>query len=358
MAFGMSDPWVLAHDFCFDFAGAERVASAIAELENVKRLIYVAGRAETANQVSHKPSEFLLTSSLLTQRNYRSLAPFALLATRTARPISENLISSSYGFSHWLRSEKKKIVYCHTPFRQAWSGLEMYLQDMSPSKQFLWKYFGSSAYRALDKNIAREASTWVAPSAQVQQRLKDSFGVDSIKISPPINDLFFRSNAKEDYYLWAGRIVEPYKRLSLVVETFKSLPRRRLVVAGTGPALESIRSRAPGNVTFLGNQDTEELAVLYSKARAVIFPSEDDFGLVPVEAMASGTPTIALAAGGALETVVDGITGVFFTDTTTAGLLKAIQTFEEQEFSQVTLVKMAEHFSQVSFQKSIDNLLK
>jgi glycosyltransferase involved in cell wall biosynthesis len=165
----------------------------------------------------------------------------------------------------------------------------------------------------------------------VAERIHRAYDKDATVIYPPVRTDFFQmERAKDDYYLAASRLV-PYKKIDLIVEPFSRMPHRRLVVVGDGPELKKIKKKAGKNVEVLGFQNDFILRDLLQKARALIFAAVEDFGIIPVEAMATGTPVIALRKGGAAETVIDGITGVFFEQQTPEAIRDAVREFERLE---------------------------
>jgi glycosyltransferase involved in cell wall biosynthesis len=200
---------------------------------------------------------------------------------------------------------------------------------------------------------------WIATSSVVAQRIARFYGVQAPPVVPPPVDLeVFRSAAvsRGDSFVWAGRIVEPYKRVELLIEAFRQLPYR-LLIAGRGRDELRLRQRAPANVVFLGELDSHALAELYGSARAVLFPSEDDFGMVPIEAMACGAPVVAFRGGGALDTVVDGETGVFFDEPSVSSLSQALERCLRSDWDEDAIVAHASGFGRNVFAARIRELL-
>jgi glycosyltransferase involved in cell wall biosynthesis len=177
----------------------------------------------------------------------------------------------------------------------------------------------------------------VANSRFVARRIAKFYGRESVVVNPPIDTgLFELTTAKEDYYVTAGRFV-PFKRLDLVAAAFARMPNKRLVILGDGPEMQKIRAVAGPNVEFPGFLAPAQVNAYLSKAKAFLFPSEEDFGIVPVEAQSCGTPVIAYGRGGALETVVakgDGSklppTGRFFDVQTPEAVMAAVEAFEQE----------------------------
>jgi glycosyltransferase involved in cell wall biosynthesis len=272
-----------------------------------------------------------LLPSIYNKRTYRTLLPTYVAALRRLPALPGNLIASSYAFVNQLRCHGKKVVYCHSPLRQAWTGAASHGNSRSLVERIGMGLVGGMLRRS-DVAAARTADLYVASSTAVERRIRRFYGLDRVVLIPPPVDVDVyhqREVRREDYFLWVGRIVEPYKRLSLAIEAFAEDPRRRLVVVGDGRSRKALERRSPPNVEFIGWRGPRELAEFYAGARALIFPGEDDFGIVPVEAMACGTPVIAYRGGGALDTVVDGQSGVFFDQATTRSLREALNHFDK-----------------------------
>jgi glycosyltransferase involved in cell wall biosynthesis len=208
-----------------------------------------------------------------------------------------------------------------------------------------------------DLQASSQPDHFIANSRAVAERIKACYGRIAEVIYPPINvNRFALSSHQGDYYLVLSRLIA-YKRLDLAVRAC-TLLGRKLVVAGSGPALDELRKIAGPTITFAGRVSDEEAVKLAGECRALIFPGEEDFGMTPLEVAAAGRPTIAFAAGGALETIVDGRTGVFFEHPTPESLAEAIERFEQQSWSQVALRAHAEQFSIAVFQRRMQQFLE
>jgi glycosyltransferase involved in cell wall biosynthesis len=209
-----------------------------------------------------------------------------------------------------------------------------------------------SVLKRWDLRASRQPDYFIANSQVVAERIKKFYGRESIVIPPPIDVSRFQTerateNVCEDYYLILSRLV-PYKRLDLAVEACTRL-KRRLLVIGDGPDRARLEGLAGPEVRFLGRQSDEDVARHAARCRALIFPGEEDFGMTPLEVNAAGRPVIAFRGGGALETVVEGVTGLFFNESTSASLAQAIQKFELCTWDSERLRAHASHFDRTVF---------
>ena len=249
------------------------------------------------------------------------------------------------------------LCYCHSPMRYIWNMFHDYRERsgwltrlvMPPVAHYLRTWDAVSASRVHD---------FVANSTTVARRLQTYYRRDSTVIHPPVDVDAFGSVPRSelgDYYLMAGELV-PYKRPDLAVEAFNRTGRK-LVVIGGGEGLAALKALAGPTVTVLGPQSFEQLRHHYARCRALVFPGEEDFGIVPVEAMASGRPVIAFNRGGATETVVDGETGLFFDEQSRDGLSEALDRFERTSFDPARAVSRARDFRTEVFQSRMGALI-
>ncbi len=211
--------------------------------------------------------------------------------------------------------------------RFAWSMTEEYGRELpggAASTRLLHAF--AAPMRAVDRRRAAEVTRYVATSDWVAEQIRRYYGRASTIIRPPVDTSRFQpsGDGHDGYFLFCGRLVEPYKRPTAVVEAFRRLGLP-LVMAGDGPARRELERTAPANVTFTGELGDDELIPLMQRCAALVFPSRDDFGLLPIEVMACGRPVLAFAGGGALETVVAGETGEFFTEQTPEAIAAAVE---------------------------------
>jgi glycosyltransferase involved in cell wall biosynthesis len=212
--------------------------------------------------------------------------------------------------------------------------------------------------RSWDVRSANGVDQFITNSDYVGRRVAKLYRRTATTIHPPVDtDRFQIHEKKEDFYVTASRMV-PYKRIDLIVEAFSKMPDRRLIVVGDGPEMEKIRAKALPNVTFTGHESNERLCRHMQLAKAFLFAAEEDFGIAPVEAMACGTPVIAFNRGGVVESVVDGETGLFFTEQSAASIVDAVNRFEQKNWSAKACRLQSEKFSSQRFRNQITRYVK
>ena len=292
-------------------------------------------------------------------KNYLPLMPIALeqLDLRDY----DLVISSELGPAKGVltRPDAIHICYCHTPMRYIWNMYLDYRQSVSPLLRPLMTWFAASL-RQSDQFSANRVDLFVANSANIRRQIRKYYGREAVIVHPPVDvDAFHRTGEKSaDFYLAVGQLVR-YKRMDLAIEACNRL-KRRLVIIGEGEEDKALRKLAGPTISFLGRQDFSEIRNHYAWCKALLFPGEEDFGMVPVEAMASGKPVIALRRGGALETVIPGQTGLFFDQPTSDSLATAILDFEaiEQSFDPELISIHARRFSKETFKRRMSQVLQ
>jgi glycosyltransferase involved in cell wall biosynthesis len=259
------------------------------------------------------------------------------------------IISSSSAFGKGIRKPKGAIhiCYCHTPIRYVWQPeIDGRLARLP---------FGKAAIGLLKKwdlKTNKNVDYFITNSPNSAQRIKKFYNREATVIYPPVcvekNEIVYK---KANYYLQISRFVA-YKRFDLSIKACENL-HKKLIIAGSGEEESALRSLAKENTEFVGRVNDKEKIELISKAKAVIFPGEEDFGIVPIEAMALGTPVIGFGRGGTAETVTDGKTGVLFNEQNVESLEKAIERFEKMSFDIKELKSEADKFSLERFKKEI-----
>jgi glycosyltransferase involved in cell wall biosynthesis len=289
-------------------------------------------------------------------RFYFLLYPLGVRALKLSK--YDLVITSSSGYAKGVRTSRDAlhVCYCHTPMRWVW-GFDDYSrrEDMSPTKRYFLKRL-VHGLRMWDEDAARQPDHFIANSKAVAARILRAYGRHAEVIHPPIDLSRFRSsNERGDYYMVLARLVS-YKRIDLAVQACTMLGRRLLVI-GDGPDRERLAALAGPTVSFLGRRSDEEVEYYASRCRALLFPGEEDFGMAPLEIAAAGRPTIAYRAGGAVETIIDGVTGMFFDQQEPESLVAALEQFEQLEWSGQALRQHAEKFGIDVFQARMSAFL-
>jgi len=330
------------HDWLTVFAGAERVLEQIllcyphADLYSVVDFIppekrgFLLGKTATTSFVQILP--FARTK----YRQYLSLMP---LAVEQFDLSSYNLIiSCSHAVAKGVITgpDQLHISYVNSPMRYAWDLQHQYLRDSGldkSAKGWLAKWI-LHKMRIWDVRTANGVDFFIANSHFIRRRIWKTYRRDAAVLYPPVEiSKFTLGEVKEDFYLTASRLV-PYKKIDLIAETFTAMPEKRLIIIGDGPEMQKVRAKAGANVTVLGFKPDDVLRDYMQRAKAFIFAAEEDFGIVPLEAQACGTPVIAYGKGGVLETI-RGLddkqpTGVFFAEQSISAIKAAVTTFEQE----------------------------
>ena len=347
----------IVHDWLSQSGGAEQVLEVLHQMypqAPIYTSVYVQDRMPPAYRRWDIRTSFMQRIPLV--KNY--LQPFFFLYPLAFQRMYladyDLVISNSSGFCHGVVVSPSTchINYCLTPPRFLWN-VEHYLereQMGSLLKQLLpWLV---RPLRDWDFAVAQRVSHFVGISQAVVGRIKKCYGRDAALIYPPVDTSRFSPTAEtDDYFLIVSRLV-PYKRVDLAVRAFNELGLPLLIV-GEGRDRKALEAMAQPNIRFLGRFPFADVQRLLPRCRAFIFPGEEDFGIAPLEAQAAGRPVIAYAAGGALETVIDGETGLFFTQPTPESLIEAILRFQGKTFDSVPIRRHAERFDTRRF---IENL--
>lgn len=245
------------------------------------------------------------------------------------------------------------LCYCFSPMRYVWLLREDYFGKNILKRTLLHPVL--EYLKNWDLRSTQSVTRFIAVSQTVQKRIKEFYGRESTVLCPPVEIPFSPCADKEDYYLVLSALV-PYKRIDLALEASRALGFR-LKIAGTGTEYETLKERASSSAEFLGWVSNEEKQNLLKKAKALLFPGLEDFGIVPLEAMACGTPVIAYGKGGVTETVVPGKTGVFFQEQTVDALCKAISDSEKMSFKAEDFKEALLQFSEDRFMDSLRQIL-
>ncbi len=257
-----------------------------------------------------------------------------------------------------VRPDAIHLCYCHSPMRYIWDLYQEHLRYLRGPGRMAMRLI-AHYMRMWDAESARRVSAFVANSRFVAQRVRAYYQREAQVVHPPVDiGAFSPSEPKDDEYLVVSQLV-PYKRIDLAIAAFNR-SGRKLTVIGEGALLDDLRALARPNVRLVGWQPFEVIREQYARCRALIFPGLEDFGIVPVEAMASGKPVIAYRGGGALETVVEGRTGVFFDEQSPDSLNRAIGDFERKspQFSAAAIAEHARRFDRSAFVRGINAIVE
>jgi glycosyltransferase involved in cell wall biosynthesis len=354
----------LAHDYLNQYGGAERVLEVLHGLYP-DAPIYASIYAPELMPDSYRSWD--VRTSFMQRlpgihRHHQPYLPLYPLAFRRFRFDGYDLVlSSSSAFVKGIRvpGDALHICYCHSPMRFAWD-FERYAEQErlgTLARRLLPPFL--KQLRRWDVKTARGVSHFIVNSTVVARRIASYWGRTSTVIYPPVETDGVEPAAPhevEDYYLLVSRLV-PYKRFDIVIDACNAL-RVPLKIIGDGRARAELERRAGPTVEFLGAVSDEEKYRLYARCRAAIFPAEDDFGIAQVEVQAAGRPAIALAAGGALDTVIDGVTGVLFEPQTPEALIQALRRFDGLVFSPEEIVRNANRFSRARFEREISEYVE
>jgi len=358
----------LVHDWLVDMRGGEKCLELLCQLwpeADLFTLLYEpAALSETLRAMPIRAS--FLQYVPLAHRYYRYLLPLMPLAIRSLELQGyDAVISLSHCVAKSVRVPARvpHLCYCFTPVRYAWHMREAYLAGQPAWLRPLQRAI-LAALREWDRRTASEVTQFIAISRTVQKRIRECYRRDSVVIYPPADVDFYRPAAvqRQRFYLCVSALV-PYKRIDLAVQACNRLGRE-LVVIGHGPELGRLRRLAGPTVRFLGQQPNEVIRAYYRRCRALLFPGEEDFGIVPVEAQACGTPVIAYGAGGATESVLPPGryargSGLLFFPQTVSALVEAICRLEQHPgmFDPATARRQAERFSRQRFCQQMQELV-
>ncbi|MBT6068281.1 glycosyltransferase [Candidatus Peregrinibacteria bacterium] len=354
-------------DWLTNYAGAERVISAISEIFPEAPIYTSVYNEEKMREFKDREVRQSFIGKLPFAKKkhqlYISLMPYAFEGMNLDE--YDIVISSSHACAKGIITSPSTIhvCYCHSPMRYVWDGCHEYVKNYGwyrwPFKFLIDRQlFG---LRKWDRLAAERADHFIGNSKYVAERIKKYYGREADVIYPSVDtDEFELSERSGDYYLAVGRLI-PYKRFDLLVDTFNSLGLP-LYIVGDGKEFATLKERAADNVKLMGFVSEGELKNYYVGAKAFLFPQKEDFGIVPVEAMACGKPVIAYGEGGALETIVDGKTGVLFEEQTVESLSKAVRKFEkmhdDEKFDPKVIRAHAETFSKERFQDELKKYLE
>lgn len=350
------------HEYLNQFGGAERMLQVLCALyprAPVYTLLY--DRDATGGIFDGRVIKTSFLQNLPLTKKHHSIFPLLMpLAIEQFDFSDYNLIisiSASFAKGIITKPHTKHICYCLTPPRFLWDSSQKFVEEFGYPriiKQFLPPFI--TYLRIWDSQASLRVDDFWSISNFVGDRVRKYYSKSSQVIYPPVNVAKFHISQRiGNYFIMVGRLVS-YKRFDLAIKTFNQngLP---LKIVGIGPELNKLKKMAQKNVEFLGLVSDEKLAELYSNAQACIFPQEEDFGIVPLESMASGRPAIAFRAGGAMETIIDNKTGIFFDDQSPESLQAAIEKFQSIDFRPENCREQAKKFDVVIFKENFSRLI-
>ena len=362
----------LVCDWLTGMRGGERCLEAVCELypdADIFTLVHIPGSVSKTIESHRIHTSYIqrLPGNIKTFRRYLPLFPHAI------RQFDLTGYDCILSFSHCVAKGVKTppsaphICYCHTPMRYAWYMRDVYLSKLSWLKRFPADY-ELNLLKKWDRKTSVNVTDYIANSENVRRRIKECYGRDSVVIYPPVDcERFALCSEDDDYYLIVSALVA-YKRIDLAVKAFQGFDRN-LIIIGDGPELRYLRGVAGGNTRFLNSLSDNRISKYIQKCTALVFPGEEDFGIVPLEAQSCGKAVIAFGKGGVLETVwgLDtfaheqlGPTGVFFYEQSVAALRQAILEFEERrgEINPQACRENALRFDRSVYKRSIQNCIQ
>jgi glycosyltransferase involved in cell wall biosynthesis len=346
----------LVHDWLIGIAGGEKVSEDILNVypADIFTLVHDPEKMKGTNFGDFKIETSFVQNLPWGVKKYKSYLPLFPLAIEQFNLNDYDLvISSSFCVAKGALTNhyQKHICYCHSPIRYAWDLYHTYLTESNLNtgiKGYLAKYF-LHKIRNWDVTSANRVDHYIANSNFVAKRIKKIYNRDAEVIHPPVDTKNFTLNThKENFYLTASRMV-PYKKIDLIAEAFSNMPDKKLVIIGDGPEMDKVKKVSKGNIEILGYQSTATLIDYMQRAKGFVFAAEEDFGIMPVEAQACGTPLIAFGKGGVLDSVIDGKTGTFFYQHTVKDIIESVKSFERTEFDYNVIRQHAESFDRAVF---------
>ncbi len=349
----------LVHDYLNQMGGAERVVMALHEIfpdAPIYTSIYDPKRVDPAFQKMDIRTSFMQKLPLVT-KHHQPYLPLYPLAMESLDLRGYDLVlssSSAFGKGVITRPETMHICYCHTPMRWCWNYYEYVEREHLGKMARTILPFFITRMRVWDQMSSMRVDHFIANSPVVAERIHKYYRREAVIIPPPVEAsrfIFDPNTQSEDYFLIVSRLI-PYKRIDLAIQACNQL-RLPLVIIGSGRDEEALKKMAGPTIRFMGRLSDEEVLHYFAHCRAFLFPGEEDFGITPLEAQASGRPVIAYGAGGALASIIDGVTGAFFHEQTVESLAAVLASFDERKYDPQTIRNHALEFDKPRFHRRI-----
>jgi glycosyltransferase involved in cell wall biosynthesis len=351
----------LVYDWLIHMGGGEKTLAAIMEVVNAPIYTLIADK-ERLKDTPFAKSEIhtsFMQDLPFAKEFYRYYLPFFSRAVESLDVNGyECIISVSHAVAKGVITHPQQLhlCYCLTPMRYAWDLSSCYMESIHLLKRLLAQSV-LKKLRQWDLDALYRVDCFAAISHYVAERIKRIYGRDAEVIYPPVDIKEIEiEEKKEDFFLTVSRMV-PYKKIDLIVEAFGHCPDKKLVVIGDGPEMNVVKKKAKKNCEILGYQNDRVMRDMLRKAKGFVFAAEEDFGIVPIEAQAAGTPVIAFGKGGALETIVAGESGIFFEEQTVSSMMQALNSFEKTNWDPVKVRKSVLRFSKERFQKEFQGFI-
>lgn len=367
----------LVHDWLNQVGGAENVLEELVSLFSaapVYTSFYAPSRMPPSYRTWDIRTTYMQRLPGIADHHQRYMPLYPAAFGRLDLSDYDLVLSNKSGFCHGVRARSGRgrtgrsavhVCYCLTPTRFIW------LYDQYRAREQIAGHVDKlvrpslAALRRWDFAAAQRVDHFIAISSAIQERIQRFYKRDSTVIHPPVDTGYFTPGSKPvhgysgfgDYYLIVSRLI-PYKRIDLAIQAFHAVPHERLLVVGDGRDRPALERQAPPNVTFLGRQDRARVRELLRNCKAFVFPGLEDFGIAPVEALGAGRPVIAYGAGGALDTVIPGVTGELFPEQTADHLATVLANFDPKCYDPAACRAQAEKFSIEAFRYKLLAFLK
>lgn len=353
----------LIHDYLNQYGGAERVLEAFTEIypsASIYTLVYAPAKLPSGFFSDKKIKSSFLQKVPLAKSHHRIFPLLMPLAIERFDLSDYDLIlsdSASFAKGIITKPETLHVCYCHTPPRYAWDDSHKYIKEFAmPRLAKIFVPIFMNYIRLWDREASMRVDEFICNSKFVAQRVKKYYKRKAKIIYPPVDTKKFSlGNRISNYFLMVGRLLT-YKRFDIAIKAFNKL-ELPLKIIGDGSERKKLEKLANKNIEFLGELHDKDLEKYYQNCQAFIFPQEEDFGLVAIEAMACGRPVIAYKAGGALESIKEGETGLFFDEQTTESLIRAVGDFNPQKFNSQKIHNHALKFDKEIFKKKIKDFI-